>query len=107
MAEPLVAILLSSYNGERFLGEQLDSLLGQTHRNLRILVRDDGSTDGTAALLRRYAERHPSIEVTFGANLRHIASFFWLLDHAPAEAAYIAFCDQDDVWEADKIARGV
>ena len=107
MSEPLVAILLSTYNGERFLGEQLDSLLAQTHRNTRIVVRDDGSTYGTRAILDRYARAHPNIQITFGENLRNVASFFWLVDHAPQEAAYLCFCDQDDVWEADKVARGV
>ena len=107
MTEPLVAILLSTYNGERFLGEQLDSLLAQTHRNMRIVVRDDGSSDGTRAILDRYARAHANVEVTYGENLRNVASFFWLVDHAPKDAAYLCFCDQDDVWEPDKVARGV
>jgi len=107
MAEPLVAILLSTYNGERFLGEQLDSLLAQTHRNTRIVVRDDGSSDGTRAILDRYGKAHANIEIAHGENLGSIASFFWLIDHAPPDAAYLCFCDQDDVWEADKITRGV
>jgi len=107
MAEPLVAILLSTYNGERFLSEQLDSLLAQTHRNTRIVVRDDGSSDGTRAMLERYRQAHTNIQITYGENLGSIASFFWLIDHAPQDAAYFCFCDQDDVWEADKITRGV
>jgi hypothetical protein len=107
MAGEPVAILLSSYNGERFLREQLDSLLQQTHANTRVLVRDDGSTDGTRAILDSYARRHGNIAVTYGDNWRHVKSFFWLLDHAPIDAAYFCFCDQDDVWEADKVARGI
>lgn len=100
-------ILLSSYNGERFVRDQLDSLLQQTHRNTRILIRDDGSTDGTRSILDSYAERHRNIEITYGDNLGYVKSFFWLLDHAPADAAYYCFCDQDDYWEADKVARGI
>src|SRR5690242_5828721 len=107
MAGESVVILLSSYNGERFLREQLDSLLQQTHGNTRILVRDDGSTDGTRAILDAYAGRHGNIQGAYGDNLGHVRSFFWLLDHAPADAAYLCFSDQDDVWEADKVARGV
>jgi len=103
---PLVAVLLSSYNGERYLAEQLDSLLAQTHRNLRIVVRDDGSSDNTREILRRYASEHANVQVTYGENIGLVPSFFRLVDEAPS-ADYYCFSDQDDVWEADKVERGM
>src|SRR5436190_5071998 len=100
------AVLLSTYNGERFIAEQLDSILAQTHRNLRLIVRDDGSSDTTPAIVARYAERHASIDLIRGRNIGAVASFFQLLEHAP-EGHYVALSDQDDVWRADKVARAI
>jgi len=102
---PKVDILLSAFNGEAYLRAQLDSLLGQNWPNLAVEIRDDGSADGTAALLREYAA-DPRVTVTEGENLGFIRSFFTLLKNsAPAE--YYAFCDQDDVWLPDKLRRCV
>ncbi len=84
MTAPL-AILLSTYNGERFLAEQLDSLLRQTWRDFIIIVRDDGSSDGSRALLAEYAAKHPErfrLLPGDGGNLGACASFARLLGHA-------------------------
>ena len=59
MSLPEVEILLATYNGERFLREQIDSLLAQDYENIRVLARDDGSSDGTVEILQQYAERVP------------------------------------------------
>ncbi|GAB2455415.1 hypothetical protein GCM10027082_02430 [Comamonas humi] len=102
-----VAILLSTFNGERFLQEQLDSLRAQTHADCDIFVRDDGSTDATLALLRRDASAHGRMQVQAGANLGFVGSFFELLQMAGDGYDFYFFCDQDDVWLADKVASAV
>jgi glycosyltransferase involved in cell wall biosynthesis len=102
-----VQILLSTYNGARFLAEQMDSLLAQDHPDLEILARDDGSTDGTVEILRAYAGQDPRIQVVVGENLGPVQSFFRLLQTASPSASYLALCDQDDVWGPDKVSRAV
>ena len=74
-----VQVLLSTYNGAAYLKPQIDSVLGQDHVPVKILVRDDGSSDGTVALLREYQAAHPEIEVVLGANLGFAQSFLALL----------------------------
>ncbi|WCN38101.1 glycosyltransferase family 2 protein [Aneurinibacillus uraniidurans] len=102
-----VQILLSTYNGEAFLREQLDSLLLQTYKPVHIFVRDDGSTDQTREILEQYREQHENIEVVFEKNIGVIPSFLELLQQASDQAGYLAFCDQDDYWHADKIEKAV
>lgn len=112
-ANPRVAILLSTYNGEKFLGEQLDSLLAQSYPDFIIVVRDDGSRDATAEILDRYCAQHPDKfrRVTDDVgNLGACQSYFRLMEYTLANkqslglsSAYMAFCDQDDVWDADKL----
>lgn len=105
---PTVHILLSTYNGRRFVAEQLDSLLAQDYPWVQVHVRDDGSSDGTADLVAEYAERHRAISLRRGENVGVIGSFLSLLGTAPDEADdFFAFCDQDDVWRPDKVTRAV
>lgn len=101
-----IDILLATYNGERYLAEQIDSLLGQTFKDWRLIARDDGSSDGTVATLREYAASHPDRIVLIEDGDRGLGAcgnFGRLMEHA--EADYVMFCDQDDVWLPDKIAR--
>jgi glycosyltransferase involved in cell wall biosynthesis len=102
-----VVVLLSTYNGARYLRQQLDSLLGQDYPVFRIRVRDDGSTDDTVAILQEYAVRHAALEFQIGTNLGTAASFFELLRTQSEDADLVAFCDQDDVWDSGKISRAV
>jgi len=102
-----VCILLSTFNGADFVSEQLDSLIGQSHRDLRIHVRDDGSSDESGQILARYARRNANFSVEFGSNLGASESYFRLLLAADSASDYFAFCDQDDVWHTDKIERAV
>lgn len=105
MSSPRIDVLLSTYNGERYLGEQLQSLWEQTCQDFTVLVRDDGSTDGTVALLRKaVVERPGRIQlVTDGeSRLGPRDSFAKLM--SIASAPYYAFCDQDDHWLPDKLA---
>ena len=98
-------VLLATYNGEHFLEAQLRSLLEQTHPLVRVLAHDDGSSDATPALLADWAARQPGkIDLLDGGpHLGACGNFAALLQRA--EADYVMFCDQDDVWLPDKIAR--
>jgi len=104
---PEVSLVLSSFNGARYLSEQLDSLLAQKYPNLLINVRDDGSSDDTRSILKSYEAKHPNIHVSFGEWLGIANSFFHLLQNNGDASQYFAFCDQDDVWCPDKIERAV
>lgn len=105
MTKKEIVILLSTYNGESFLEQQLDSLLNQTYKEWLCLIRDDGSSDSTMDILNEYTNKYPEKFViidNMNQNLRPCQSFMRLLDGAPS-AAYFMFCDQDDVWEQRKI----
>jgi glycosyltransferase involved in cell wall biosynthesis len=97
-------ILLATWNGAPFLGEQLASLFGQTRGDFRVLARDDGSSDGTADILQDWSRRHPG-RITLlagdGARRGTCGNFAELLRHSTAP--YVMFCDQDDRWHTDKV----
>ncbi len=100
-----VCVLLSTYNGEKFLREQLDSVLSQEGVKVKLFVRDDGSKDRTVEILREY-EKAGKLQLTVGENLGFAKSFSWLINNAP-ECEYYACCDQDDVWLPKKLINGV
>jgi glycosyltransferase involved in cell wall biosynthesis len=101
-----VQILLSTYNGAEFLPELLESLDAQSLQDFHLRVRDDGSTDGTLAILDEYT-RHRPATVQRGAHLGVPQSFFRALHDAEPGADFFAYCDQDDVWLPSKVARAV
>ena len=101
-----VQVLLSTYNGTPYLAALLDSVLSQRGVAVDVLARDDGSTDGTPALLQAYAHRG-RVRVVAGSNVGVARSFLWLLAHASREADAVALADQDDVWLPGKLARAV
>jgi len=99
-----IDILLSTYNGEKFIKEQLDSLLGQTFQGWRLLVRDDGSSDCTVKIVEEYMSRYPAKIIFVEDKRKHLGagqSFAKLMEYSYAD--YIMFCDQDDVWLEGKI----
>lgn len=100
-----VNILISAYNGQTYICEQMDSLVAQTYKNIHIYVRNDGSTDATKQVLGKY-EKFDNITIINGDNIGYGRSFLWLLRYAD-EGDYWAFCDQDDVWMPDKVERAV
>jgi glycosyltransferase involved in cell wall biosynthesis len=104
-----VAILLATYNGAQFLAEQLDSIERQTHSNWRVFASDDGSSDGTQAILVAYRGRWGTnrLRISHGPRRGHSANFLSLVQDAAIEGNYYAFCDQDDVWLEDKLERAV
>lgn len=97
-----ISVVMCTYNGEEYLPEQLDSILGQTLPPYEIIVQDDGSTDGTLALLHAYAERHACIKVYSNEGPKGINSnFFSAMSRATGD--FIAISDQDDVWLPEKL----
>jgi hypothetical protein len=106
-----VAILLSTFNGGRFVDQQLRSILAQTHQDWVLYWRDDGSDDCTAERLRAFAEGDGlgrCRKVEGGEHLGVMRSFFVLLRAAVRDAPRaVAFADQDDVWLANKLERGL
>lgn len=100
-----ICVLLSSYNGEKYLREQIESVLSQVNVNVYLLVRDDGSTDSTKDILQEYKSNR-NIEVIFGENIGWRQSFMELVYKAPA-ADYYAFCDQDDIWLPNKLSIAI
>lgn len=99
---PLVTIFLATYNGERHLAEQLNSIVSQTCERLKIIASDDGSTDQTLAILQQY-----SVETHQGPRQGFTANFLKLLEKVVVASEYYAFSDQDDVWEPDKLQRAI
>lgn len=101
--EVRVDILLATYNGAAFLKEQLESVLAQTHQDWHILARDDGSSDGTPAILDDYAKAHPEKFTVLCDGLRLGAKGAFSALMAQSTAPYVAFCDQDDFWLPEKL----
>ena len=108
MNQPLVEILMSTYNGEKYLSALLDSICCQTYGNWRMLIRDDISHDKTLEIILDYKKLYPDRFLIFDnadnncvLNLGPSLSFGRLLETSTAD--YIAFCDQDDVWMPDKL----
>lgn len=99
---------MSTYNGDRFLSEQLNSLLEQDFRNVDVLIRDDGSSDRTEDVLKKYSHKYPSIKwFSGGINLKPAHSFFNLIQRVSEDYDFYFFCDQDDIWMPDKISMAV
>jgi glycosyltransferase involved in cell wall biosynthesis len=97
-------ILLSTHNGERYLSDQIDSLLAQSYTDWRLLIRDDGSTDRTRNIIDDYINSYPDKIIFFQDELGFIGtlqSYSQLLRQSTAP--YIAFCDQDDIWLSEKL----
>jgi glycosyltransferase involved in cell wall biosynthesis len=98
-------ILLSTFNGEKYLGELLESLVKQENVKCVVIVRDDGSTDRTLQILDSFkAALH--VEIHVGENIGPDASFKYLMNLAQnRKFDFVAFCDQDDLWLTDKLSR--
>lgn len=102
-----VQILLSTYNGEEYLREQLDSYLSlEGFQSCCVLIRDDGSTDGTKEILQEYRNKF-GFEVYFGKNIGVTGSYQWLFEHCNQSCDYFALSDQDDVWLPEKVKVAV
>jgi glycosyltransferase involved in cell wall biosynthesis len=105
----MIAVLMCTYNGEHFLAGQLDSIKEQTHTHWKLWVSDDGSSDSTLEILKRYqadwgADR---LVITMGPRAGSTSNFLALTADPAIQADGYAWADQDDVWEPEKLARGV
>lgn len=105
MSEKKIIVLLSAYNGEKYIEEQVDSILHQTFQNFELYIRDDGSTDETLKVLDKY-QQDPRVHIIPGENVGFIRSFFALVSQC-GEADYYAFADQDDAWFPEKLAMAL
>ncbi len=101
-----IDILLATYNGEKFLREQLDSILNQTYKNFNLIISDDGSNDKTLQILKEYKEKDNRVIVyNHKENLGVISNFEFLLEKVNSK--YFMFSDQDDVWNNTKIEKSL
>lgn len=105
MHEPAVDILMATYNGGRYIGEQINSILKQGFTKWRLLVHDDGSTDETLAIVKQYQERDGRIKLIEDGicGLGAAQNYMHLLK--VTDAGLCAFCDQDDIWFPDKLQK--
>ena len=104
----MINILLSTYNGEKYLKEQLESIIKQSHSDWTLYIRDDGSTDNTISIIDEYCSRYPNKIVKYEdclGNIGSLHSFEELLKQAKSD--YFMFCDQDDVWLPQKIEKAM
>ena len=100
MKESLISCIVPVFNGERYLGEALDSILAQTYHPLQVIVADDGSTDGTAKLAAGYGER-----ITYLRQSNQGYAAAKNLGLSAVQGDFIAFLDADDLWHPEKLAR--
>lgn len=98
-----LAVAMGTYNGERWLGEQLASIEAQARRPDRVIVSDDGSTDGTPEILEEFAARSPLNVTLLEGPRAGFAANFWHAALAATDCELIAWCDQDDVWSPSKL----
>lgn len=107
-AVPHVEVLLATFNGEAFLSQQLESLLSQEYQQWSALIHDDGSSDGTLAIIEKYSTLYPEKIIWLNDNVHSGSAqgnFTYLLQKSTAH--YVMFCDQDDIWLKDKIRLAV
>lgn len=97
-----VAVIMSTYNGEKYIREQIDSILNQTGVEVELFIRDDGSKDSTVKIIEEYEQKHRNVHVDIGINLGFRQSFIQKLLSARGYE-YYSFSDQDDYWEKEKL----
>ncbi|MBE5843431.1 MAG: glycosyltransferase [Butyrivibrio sp.] len=97
-------VFLSTYNGEKYLKEQIDSILTQSEVFVHIIIRDDGSKDNTVNIIKEYEKKHGNIRGIFGENIGCGYSFLKMIYEEEYEDTDLyAFSDQDDIWDDDKL----
>jgi glycosyltransferase involved in cell wall biosynthesis len=104
---PTVAIIMSAYNAERFIQEQILSILSQHNADVRLWIRNDGSTDNTLAILREKFGNDPRVVIRTGENLGAAESFLQAIFECELECDYYGFSDADDVWVENKLSLSI
>lgn len=99
-----ITIVMATYNGEKYVGEQIESILASNYQDMELYIYDDGSKDNTVELLKSYETQYPGMVhvVQNETNLGHAMNFIHALSRTTTD--YIMFCDQDDVWKKHKVA---
>lgn len=110
--EELVVILMATYNGEKYIAPQIESICNQTYRNWELWIRDDGSTDSTLDIIGKYTKYDARIKIVadqHDSNKGACGNFSALMSLAKEDsiANYFMFCDQDDVWHTDKVVSAI
>lgn len=104
-----IAILMATYNGEKYIKEQINSIINQSFKNWTLYIRDDGSKDGTPDIIKGYSEKYPEKIILIPKNKGKNGSKYNFFELCKAikntEHKYFMFCDQDDVWNSDKIEK--
>lgn len=104
--KPKITVLMSTYNGEQYLRDQIDSILRQKDVLIFLVIRDDGSKDSTVSIINEYINKFDNISLIRGDNIGPARSFFELCK-GEFDSQYYAFSDQDDIWDDDKLINGV
>lgn len=102
-----VAVMMSTYNGEKYVAEQIESILCQRDVEVELFIRDDGSSDATESILKEFAEKNANVHYDIKQNVGSAVSFMDLLYSVSSEYDFYAFADQDDVWLEDKLYNAV
>ena len=98
-----IDILLATYNGSKYLHEQLDSILNQSYGNINVIIRDDGSSDNTVMIIKEYEQKDSRVRLLNDnlGNLGFVRNFEELMKNSTSE--YLMFSDQDDIWYNNKV----
>jgi glycosyltransferase involved in cell wall biosynthesis len=99
-----VAIVMAAYNGEKYISEQIDSILASSYQDFELLIYDDGSKDNTMSILQSYESRYPQKIKVFHNDINLGVTRNFLHAFSRTTTDYIMFCDQDDVWKREKVA---
>ncbi len=102
-----VLILLAAYNGQKYIGEMIDSIISQDYTDWHLILSDDSSSDSTFEILEDYANKYPEKITHYksGERFGNAQNHFMHLLKQFNDAPYIMFCDQDDVWHSDKVSK--
>lgn len=100
-----VAVILPCYNAERYLVQTIESVLGQSYKNIHFIIGNDGSTDNSKKILEKYSDKIQIVEHPDHGNHGQAATYNMCLQYTNSE--YIAFIDNDDLWHPDKIQKQV
>ena len=103
------AILMATFNGEKYIIEQLHSIISQSFKDIKIYISDDGSSDNTINVINEYISRNNLSNITLleGPQLGYAYNFMAMIQNARIQADYFAFSDQDDIWDVDKLSNAV
>lgn len=102
-----ITVFMSTYNGEKYLEKQIESIIHQEDVDVKLVVRDDGSSDKTISILERLSEKYSNLSYVVGENLGYGKSFLELFKYKEYEDTYYAFSDQDDVWLPRKLISAI